>query len=66
MCINVLSSNLDETIKTVQNDISKMMTELEKAVKNNQTFVEIESNIYRVSDVKSITFIQLSSEQSKF
>jgi hypothetical protein len=59
MCVDVLSSKLDETIKTVQADIGNMMVELEKAAKKNQTFVEIESNIYRVSDVKSITFIQL-------
>jgi hypothetical protein len=65
MCMNVLYSKLDETIKITQAEIRNMMIELEKAAKKNQTFVEIESNIYRVADVKSITFIQLSNDQSK-
>ena len=66
MCVDVPQSLLEDRSKTIKTEISNMMVELEKAAKNNQTFVEIESNIYRVANVRSITFIQLSSEQSKF
>lgn len=63
MCVNVPQSELEETGKIVKNDISEMMVELEKAAKKNQTFVEIENNIYRVADVKSITYVQIEMSQ---
>ena len=55
----VLETNLQSYADRVQADISTMHGQLEQAAKKKQTFVEIESNVYRVADVKSITYIQV-------
>lgn len=63
MCVDVPQSLLEDRAKTIKAEINGMMIELEKASKKNQTFVEIESNVYRVADVKSITYISYEMSQ---
>ena len=65
MCVDVPQSLLEDRAETIKAQINGMMVELEKAAKNNQTFVEIENNIYRVADVKSITYISYEMSQIK-